>query len=330
MSNLNQVVGLLLKEESTYGVAESLSNSADGINLYIGDGDPPAPSPYEYVFDGSTGRAAGNLAPQRRTTPNGRFRSSEYQVQPKGLGATYSISALPPADVHRALRACGFAWTYSASPTPQWTAAPVAAGTIVGHTLRQFSQGSQYDATGVLGNLSFETQGLGIPLWTVNWTGVAALPSTQALPAITVEAPSVIAPVASAMTCTIGAFTTATVRRVAFRQNRSIDAARVALNLAGGHAGFIPGGMAPELEIEIERPVRSTFDPETLLSTADSRAVAVTFGSTQYNRWSVSLPQAQLAAVTPGAEGPIATVTLVYRAHASTPSANDFLSFLFN
>lgn len=330
MSNLNQVIGLLMKEEATYGTPETLSNTADGINIFIGDVDPPAPSAYEYVFDGNLGRAASTLAPQRRTTPNGRFRSSEFQVQPKGLGTTYSAPAPPPRDVHRALRACGFDWTFSATPTPQWTATPTAAGTIVGHTVRQFSQGSQYDVSGALGNLNFETQGLGVPIWTINWTALASLPSTQALPAITIEAPAVIAPVASAITCTIGAFTTATVRRVAFRQNRSIDNPRLAMNLAGGHAGFIPGGMAPELEIEIERPVRATFDPEALLASADSRAVTVQFGSTQFNRWNVSLPQAQLSAVTPGNEGPIATVTLVYRAHASTPTANDFVSFLFN
>lgn len=330
MSNLNQVIGLLAKEEATYGTLETLSNTADGINIYIGDGDPPAPTAYEYVYDGNLGRAASTLAPQRRTTPNGRFRSGEFQYQPKGLGSTYSAILTPPREVHRGLRMCGLEWTYSASPTPQWTATPSAAGVIVGHTVRQFSQGSQYDIRGVLGNLAFQTEGLGVPIMTVNWTGIADLPSTQALPAITIEAPTIIAPVASAITCTIGAFTTATVRNVAFRMNRSIDNPRIAMNLAGGHAGFIPGGMAPELEITIERPVRSTFDPEALLASAESRAVSVQFGATQFNRWQVSLPQAQLSAVTPGNEGSIGTVTLVYRAHASTPTANDFLSFLFN
>lgn len=327
---LNQVVGLLVKQEATYGTAETLSNSADGVNLYIGEGEPAAPEAYEYVFDGSLGRAAGTLAPQKRTNPNGRFRAGQVQVLPKGLGATYSISDLPPREVHRMLVMAGFDWTYSATPTPQWTATPQAAGTLIGSTVRQFSQGSQYDQAGVLADFSFEAQGLGAPIWSFDWRGLASLPADASLPSITYSVPGVIPPVASAVVGNIGAFTTATIRRVAFRLNRSVDNPRVAQNLAGGHGGFVPGGMAPELEIEIERPARATFDPEAERDAATSRAVDVTFGSTQYNRWKVAMPQAQLMTVTPGNEGPIATVTLVYRAFASTPSANDFLSFLFN
>lgn len=328
---LNQVVGFLAKEEAIYGTAETLSNSADGFTPYIGDGNPPAPTAYEYVFDGNLGRAASTLAPQRRTTPTGRFRSGEVQVLPKGFGSAYSGSVMPPNEVHRMLKASGFDATYSASPTPQWTYSPTAhSSTPTSLTVRQFAQGSQFDMAGVLCDWAFETQGLGVPVWTFNWRGIASLPADQALPSITLQATTVIPPVASAVVGNIGAFTTATIRRVAFRLNRSVETARVAQNLAGGHAGFVAGGRAPELELEIERPTRATFDPESELSSATSRAVDVTFGSTQYNRWKISLPQAQLATVTPSAEGDLATVVLVYRAFASTPTANDDVSVLFN
>lgn len=330
MSKLNQVIGFLMKEEAAYGTAETLSNTDDAINPFIGDGDPEAPTPIEYVYDGMIGRASGTLAPQKRTTPNGRFRQGELRVLPKGSGATYSISSLPPNEVYRGLVMAGFAWTYSATPTPQWTATPVAAGTIVGTTLRQFAQGSQYDQAGVIADMSFETQGLGVPVWTFNWRGVASAPTDQAFPTLTIGSAGVIPPVASAVVDSIGGVTSLVVRRATFRLNRSVDNPRVAITLAGGHAGFIPGGMRPELELEIERPARSGYDPEAKHAAATSEALSLQFGATQYNRWSVSLPQAQVSNVQPGNEGPNATVVVTYTAHASTPSANDFLSFLFN
>ena len=327
LNQLNQVVGVLAKEEADYGVAETLSNSADGINIYIGDGDPPAPEAYEYVFDGNIGRASGSLAPQKRTTPNGRFRSGSLQVLPKGLGAAYTTSSVtPPREVHRMMKAAGFDATFV---TDHWEYTPTAHGTgFESLTLRQFSQGSQYDQAGVICDMSFETQGLGVPVMTFAWRGVASLPSDQSLPSITVLAPSVIAPVAAGITLTIGAYTDAVVRRVAYRSNRNVETARINQLLAGGHAGFVPGGMMPELEIEIERPLRSTFDPEAELAAATARALTLTFddGGTA-NNWGLEMPQAQLASVTPGGEGALATVTLVYRAYASTPTANDFLTF---
>lgn len=327
LNQLNQVVGILAKEEADYGVAETLSNSADGINIYIGDGDPPAPEAIEYVYDGNIGRASGSLAPQKRTTPNGRFRQGSLQVLPKGLGAAYTTSAVtPPREVHRMMKAAGFDATFT---TDHWVYTPTPAGTTFESlTLRQFSQGSQYDQTGVICDMSFETQGLGVPVMTFAWRGVAGLPTDVALPSITVLAPSVVPPVAAGITLTIGAYTDAVVRRVAYRSNRNVDTARLNQLLAGGHAGFVPGGMMPELEIEIERPTRATYDPEEELSSADSRALSLLFdaGGTA-NNWGLDMAQAQLASVTPNGEGALATVTLVFRAYASTTTANDFLSF---
>ncbi len=328
---LNQVIGYLLKIESDIGVAETLSNSTDGLNPYIGDGDPEAPSAISYVFDGNIGRAAGTLAPQKRTTPNGRFREAQIQALFKGLGSAYSGSAYPPNEVHRLLQIAGLTATYSATPTPQWTYTPTPHGTgFATGTLRQFAQGSQYDQAGVLANWGFEAQGLGVPVHSFDWKGVASAPADQSLPAITLQATGVIPPVASAVVSNLGAFTAAQIRRVAWRSNRNLDTARIAQNLAGGHAGFVPGAMMPELELEIERPDRSNFDPEALMAAATSVAVDVQFGTVQYNRWKLSCPTAQLKTVTPGADGAVATVVLVFGAHASTPSANDAFSVLFN
>jgi hypothetical protein len=233
---------------------------------------------------------------------------------------------IPPREVHRLMKAAGFDATFD---TDHWEYTPTAQGSVfTSLTLRQYAQGSQFDQAGVLCDMSFETQGLGVPVMTFNYRGVATLPADQSLPAITVLAPSVISPVASAIVCEIGAFTDAVVRRVAFRLGRNIEAARISQTTAGGHAGFVPGGMMPELEIEIERPDRTDFDPEQERDDATARALTVTFddGGTA-NNWGLTMPQAQLASVQAGNEGPIATVVLTYRAFASTPTANDFLTF---
>lgn len=330
-ARLNQVIGVLAKEEVDPNVAETLSNTADACNVYIGDGDPPTPTPIEYVFDGNIGRAAGTLSPQRRTTPNGRFRQGQFQCLPKGLGSVYSGSAFPPNEVHRWLKGAGYDATFSATPTPQWSYTPTPASSVPTHlTVRQFMQGSQYDQVGVQSDFAYETQGLGVPVFTFDWRGVASAPADLTLPALTIGAAGVIPPVASAVVASVNGVTTLTVRRVAFRRNRTTETARLAQNLAGGHAGFIAGGFSPEWEIEVERPARATFDPEALAAAATSIAFSVQFGATQYNRWTHSTVQGQVINVQPAADGPLATVTFTVRGFSSTPSANDAELLLFN
>ena len=330
-ARLNQIIGVLAKEEADPNVAETLSNTTDACNVYIGDGDPPTPTAVEYVFDGNIGRAAGNLAPQRRTTPNGRFRQGQFQCLPKGAGVLYSGSAFPPNEVHRWLKGAGYDGTYSATPTPQWSYTPTAATSTPTHlTVRQFSQGSQWDQSGVQADFSYETQGLGVPVFTFDWRGIASLPSDQSLPALTIGASTIIPPVASAVVLSANGVTSLTVRKVAFKRNRNVETARVAQNLAGGHAGFVAGAFSPEWEIEVERPARATFDPEALAAAATSIAFSVTFGSTQYNRWAHSTAQGQIINVQPASDSALATVTFTVRGFSSTPSTNDSELLLFN
>jgi hypothetical protein len=328
---LNQVIGFLGKEEGTYGVAETLSTTADGMLPFLADGDPAPPEAVEYVFDGNIGRAPGTLAPALRAAPNGRFRTGVFQALFRGRGTAYSATDLPPLEVHRALKAAGFTATYSASPTPQWTYAPTAAGTtFTSLTLRQYAQASIYEQTGVLFNWSFTADGLGVPIHDFNYNGVLALPTDDALPAITYASSGVLPPVASAVVENIGSWTAATIRSVSLQTQRSIDSARPAQNLAGGHAGFTPGGMVPQLTLVVERPARATYNPESIRDAGTVSAVNVQFGTVQYNRWQVAFPQAQLVTATPQNDGPVATVELVFQAHASTPALNDFMSVLLN
>jgi hypothetical protein len=328
---LNQVIGFLGKEEATYGVAETLSATADGMLPFLADGDPAPPEAIEYVFDGGIGRAPGTLAPAIRAAPNGRFRSGMFQSLFRGLGTAYAADAMPPLEVHRALKAAGFTANYSASPTPQWTYTPTAAGTaFTSLTLRQYAQASIYEQTGVLFNWSFTADGLGVPIHDFAYTGIIGLPTDQSLPAITYPTAGVLPPVASAVVENIGAWSAATIRSVSLQTQRSIDNPRAAQNLAGGHAGFTPGGMVPQLTLVVERPARSTYNAESIRDLGTAAAVNVQFGTAQYNRWQVAFAQAQLISVTPQNDGPVATMELVFQAHPSTPALNDFMSVLFN
>lgn len=328
---LNQVVGYLAKEEVDPNTAETLSNTTDACDVYIGDGDPEPPTPLDHIYDGNLGGSASSLGPQRRTTPNGRSRQYVYRVLPKGPGTAYSASAFPPRGIHRHLKAAGFDVAYSATPSPQHTYTPTPAGTVPTHlTTRQYLQQMQYDMRGVQCDFSYETQGLGVPVFTFTSRGIADLPTQAALPALTIEATTVIPPVAAGVVSSINGVTSLTIRSIRYVRNRAMDTARVALNLAGGHAGFIGGRYFPEWTVEIERPLLATFNPESLMANATAIAFSATFGTVQYNRWQHGTAQGQIINVQPGAEGQLATVVLTIRGFASTPTANDAESMLWN
>lgn len=326
---INQTLAFLVALESSYGVAATLNASTDTVLPYIGDGDPPAPTPVNYLFNGNIGRSPVVLGPQRRTTPAGRFREWEIPVLVKGLGTAYSASAFPPNEFDRLLRIAGFDRVFSPTPTARHIYTPTPVGTTYASgTVRQFTQGDVYDHVGVLCDVRMETQELGVPIWTFPSKGImASLPAAGAMPALTAGAPNVIPPVAQAIVANIGAWTGVGIRAVRFRLNRTIEAARLDMSAAGGHLGWVPAGMAPELEFELERPARGTFNPEAEFNSATSRAVSVVFGTGVNNTYEIAFPQAQLAnSPTPGNAQSLATVTLVFRAFASSPTANDFLT----
>lgn len=328
---LNQVIGFLAKEEAVYGVAETLSNTADGVLPYLADGDPPPPEAVNYVFPGNIGRAPGTLAPARRAAPNGRFREGVFQTLFRGAGTAYSALVTPPAEVHRFLKAAGFDATFSATPTPRWIYTPTAAGTsFTSLTLRQFAQQAIYEQTGVICNWSFAANDLGVPIHDFAYAGLIGLPTDGALPAITYPSAGLLPPVASAVVETIGSWTGATIRSTSMQTQRSINAPRPAQNLAGGHAGFTPGGMGPQFTLVAERPTRVTFNPESIREAATSQLVSAQYGTVQYNRWTVEYPTAQLVNVTPQNDGPVATMEIVAQAHPSAPGLNDFMRIIFD
>lgn len=327
---LAQTVGLLMKPEAVYGVAETLSNSADGCFLYLGDGDPPNPTEIDYAFDGKIGRAPGNLVNSRRTTPAGGSRGFEVPIQARGLGSLYSAILTPPNEVHRCLQGAGFVPTYSATPTPQWLYSMMDAGVLTGLTARMFAHGSQWDGRGVLLNLDIESEGLGVPIWRFRAVSIASLPTDQALPAVTYAQANIMPPVAQGITLTIGGYAPSVVKSVRLSMNTSTDKPRLAQNVAGGHAGYNRGASVPTMVVTMERPARSAFDPEALRASAATQAVIWGVGSTQYNRYTITMPTAQITGCAPGNDNDSATVEVTLEGHGSTPALNDATNILFN
>lgn len=329
----NDRLSLLGKIQAAIGTAETLSASADAFLPYVEDGGPPAPEAIDYAGDGSTGRSASGLVANLRHAPTGASRAGSFKVLPRGRGSAYSASIFPPNEIHRPMLASGFDATYSATPTPRiiyTLTAPDSYGAVM--TLQQWAQGSNYTQRDVVCDWSFEASGIGLPIFTWAWKGVFdTLPADASYPSLTIDAASVQPFPTVAVVGTLGAFASPQIRRASFKLNRQIDTARANQNVAGGHAGFVRNGLNPTFEIEIERPARATFDPEVLRSTAASQAISYQVNpGAQYNRFTLSMPTAQLVNVVPGNDSAIPTVTLTYEAKPSTRTANDALSVIWD
>lgn len=329
----NDRISVLGKIQATIGTAETLSATADAFLPYVEDGGPAAPEAIEYVSDGNVGRGAAQLLGATRIRPTGAFRQGQFRCLPRGRGATYSASVFPPNEIHRFMLVSGFDATFSASPSAQilyTLTAPDSYGAVM--TMQQWAQGSLYSQRDVIANWSFEASGLGVPMFTFDWRGVFdTLPTDGAFPAVTYDAATVQPFPTVAVVGALGTFTTAQIRRVSFNLNRTIDTARVAQNVTGGHAGFVRSGVNPTFEIEVERPARVTYDPESIRDVASTAAISYQVNpSVAFNRFTLSMPAAQLVNVQPGNDGAIPTMTLTYEGKPTTRTANDSVSVLWN
>jgi hypothetical protein len=326
---LNQVAGYMAKVEATYGTAETLTAGSDGIFPYLGDGLPQPPTALEYLFDGSIGRSVSSLLPLARVAPNGRGRKQDFPVLFKGAGTTYSGSVKPPREVDLLLQAAGFDGTYST----KWDYTPTAAGTgYKSLTVGTYAQGKAQVMAGALADWSFAFDNLGCPVHTFNLQGIGALPTTLSLPTITYQYTSIVPPVAAGATVTIGTWTAPVVKSGKFALNRSIGNARARITTAGGHLGFVPGMLDPQMTFMVEQtalvasPFHTTggLDPDNLREAATGITVSIQIGSTSTNRYTVTLNNAQLIQATPQNDDAVAMWELTFRGSGSTAVAVTF------
>lgn len=339
-AKLLSVIGLLLKNESTYNTPVALSTTADGVQMQFKSRDTPSLFTMGYTFDGDLGPSVSGFGTIARVPPSGRSAKGSIPTRARPGGAAYSASVIP--SIHTLLKIAGFdatlvttvgneSWTYK--PTPPGT-------TYASGTAQLFSKGETMTLAGVLSNVKFDAPDPSPPLWTFDAQGtVSSMPSDSAFPVITYPLQTVAPPLASSVALTFGSLSTnAVVKNSSFDFQRKLTA-RVAQSGGGGHLGFVPDDFIPMLKLTIEAmPLTTTpftsstaIDPYQLMDLAQQlSACSVQYGTTQYNRYTLSLPQAQVTGVNLTADGPTALLELTVIGANSTASSNDSVSLTFN
>lgn len=338
-AKLLHVLGLLAKAESTYGTAVSLSSTADGVQMQFTDRNVGAPFTLDYAFDGDLGPSVGNLGKIQRVAPSGFSVRGEIPTRARPGGAAYSASIVP--SIHALLKASGFdATVVTTSSSEKWTYTPTAPGAAFGSvSMELYTRGEKWPVAGGICNAKMEFGTPAPPSWTFDMRGIATLPSDVTCPTITYPLQSVLPPLASSITMTLGNLSAnAVVMSGSWDMQRQIENPRVAVSASGAHLGFTPGDRMPIAKVVLEATALTTtpftsstaFDPYALRHNGTSFAFALQFGSTQYNRYKINFPQAQVIDVVPNNNGPIATVELTIAAYNSTAVAADDVNIVFD
>lgn len=332
-----EVGGLLLKVESVYGTYTAPSTSTDGVLLSLRDRFAlGAPATLNYAGTGDSGLNPGNIGPKKRQAMSGRSLTMPTPHEFKGSGAAYSASVVPSC--HALLRAAGFsaAVTTTAS-NEKWDYTPHVPGTFDSVSGLLYARRESWTFSGGLFNWSFQADGPVAPLHNFDLSAIGILPTDASLASITYPALSVEPPIASAVVLEIGSFVTPEVTRFGFNLNRNLTTSRVNLSASAAHQGFYPAGFDPVMTCSIEATafVNSPYhtsaglNPYELQERQTGIACSLTVGTTQYNRWKLTFPQAQVR-VSQGNNNAIATWDLEIRPYATTPIANDFMTVTFN
>jgi hypothetical protein len=337
-AKLWQIAGLTAKEEATYGVAVALTTTADGVQMQYDNRDMPWLT-LNYTFDGDLGPAVGNLGTVLRAGKGGQSVTFEAPTRAKGYGTAYSATNKP--SIHALLKAAGFdAASVTTASAEKWTYTPTAPG--VGYTsltANLYGRGELAALTGVLCDWSFDAPSAQPPMHRFAMSGLLnADISDVTTPTITYPNTAVQPPLAQNVTLVVGNFTTnAVAKSCSFALGREIMP-RAALSGTTGHLGFIGRGRMPEAKVVLEStalvstPFHSAagFDPYQIDQDASSFSFSIQFGATQYNRWKLSFPQAQVVAIAPQVVDGVACMELTIRGYCSTPVAADDVSVLFD
>lgn len=336
MSSVKQVnvFGLIGKtpEDSGYGSGvAALSTANDGWLLA-----KEAIMKIHYADLGERALAAGGGGPLPRNVPSGSYVEAPFESEFKGIAPTaYAAGVTPPNEIHRGLLLAGHSATFSSSPTPQWTYAPVApVPTYSSGGLQAYSRGQIWTLAGAYCDWGFTIGGPDEVHFTFPLKALmSADPTDIALPAITYAGATVLPPKATSIALAIGSWTAGSpvVRKITGKMQRVIQGRN---NVNGsGYAGFGPGRHKLELDIEVESAALATYNAYSQWRAQNAGAgvnITFTVGSVQYNRFTFTAPQAKFVDVQESADGPAALWTLKFECDVSSPVNNDDYSILIN
>jgi hypothetical protein len=325
------VYGFLLKKESTYGTYTAPSASTDALLMQFSDRYQASVGVEAFDFDGDLGPSSADLGELRRVRPSGKSIAADIPVRFKGAGVAYAAGTKP--EVHTALEVSGF------TPTGSFTASSekytyALTGDVANPSSGSgifYGHGEERKGKGLVANWSFAFDNQAPPIHTFRFLGIfEGNLADAAVPATTYLYPSIVPPLAGQITATIGAWGDAIIYGGSFDMGRQIDNPRVPLNNTGTHLGVLPGGHQPRLRLTIERPAISAYNYETKRDTAVAEAIALTFGSTQYNRWKLNLDTTYLISATPSTRGSVATLDLEYACVNSALGTEDAVEVVFD
>lgn len=290
--------GLLAKTEATYCGGAALTTGSDGVQ-----GAAPPTMDIEYSYDGTRPAPPNTFGTIQYASPTGETCTGEVMIEGKGLGSAYDANN-PPPNIHPFLEAAGFTGSYASNA---WTYLPVAAGTQPRSlAMRMYTRGEVYSISGSYCDMSVETDGGAPPIFTFTFNGLPAVPQDGTLPTITYN--STQPPKAENIGLTWGSVTDLIVRSFSLNLNREVSP-RADLNATSGSAGFATGRRAPEITMTVEAPALSSFNPYSEMKLKTSRNFGVTFGSVQYNKYTIS-GSGQITSVAKSEDGPVATFDL--------------------
>lgn len=315
------IVALTAKNEASYGAGGALSLLLDGIEV-----QKHPEFTIDFAYDGKRNAPPGTFGQVKRNATSGRTAKGQIVVDGKGLGATYTATALVP-NLQCLILASGHSASLSGST---WTFVPDAAtNTPKSLVMDAYVNQQKLSMTAGYASLTIDCPGPEGADFMFDVQALASTPVDSAPPAIAYSGSAVLPPKAESITLSLGGFATAKVRSYKFEGKRDL-AARTDINSAAGHAGFNPGARTPTFTVVVEAEALATYNPYALREAATSGVVSLTHGSVAFNRFTLSMPQAQIVDVKDGADGSVATWELTYQAAESAPTANDSYSLVFN
>lgn len=281
--------GLLAKIESVYATDPTPTTADNGVRL---SSRVWSTMRIQHTYPNRRiESASGSLIRVAPAPPRGRIAELELNVEITGYGAAYSGANLPPA--HPLFRACGLGQavvTTGGSESVTYTRADT------GHescTVWAYAGANLYKITGCRGTLRWTVSPGGLLGVTFMLRGVMRTdPAATALPSITYS--SQVPPAAVATAVTIGGVSSMDVGSCEFETGATVVQVPGA-NATDGVAGFEISRFDPVFRANVKTIALGTYDPYTNAEAATANSLALTVGSTQYNRMKLAVTSAAYA-----------------------------------
>ena len=330
-AKLTNLSALLVGTEATYGTAATLAATSHGTEMALSDRQS-AVFTANHLYNGELGPAPGNLGMLKRVGAVGRTASGTIPMRFRGAGTTYTATVLP--NLHTMLKIGGFDSTLSSG---SYTYTPTADSlTYSSATMELYQRGEKWTLTGGLCSVGFDIGAAGVPLWQFETQGILSTAIADSAVAVPTYLNTTVGPpVAAGVTFTIGSYS-ARLKSASFRMGRVLTE-RPDLTATDAHQGFVPAGYDPEFRCTVEVPAltypnsSSGIDPYKMKINAEEVAIALTVGGTAYNRFTMTLAQAQLKDFALSNDGAVPTVDLTFQCHNSTlTTQTDAVKFVMN